>query len=63
MYGGFALLDHSLLLEQNSEMNDFCLKQEGMGLKALAANLYPDFPCVPPDNFQLHVLELVHFVF
>ena len=44
-------------------MNDFCLKQ-GLGLKASAANLYPDFPRVPPsppDNFQLHALELFHF--
>ena len=31
-------------LKQGSEMNDFCLKQQGRGLKASAAKLYTDFP-------------------
>ena len=30
-------------LKQGSEMNDFCLKQQGRGLKASAAKLYTDF--------------------
>ena len=34
-------------LTQGSEMSNFCLKQ-GQGLKASAAQLYPDFPWVPP---------------
>ena len=35
-------------LKQGSEMNDFCLKQQGRGLKASAAKpaakFYTDFP-------------------
>ena len=31
-------------LKQGSKMNDFCLKQQGRGLKASAAKLNTDFP-------------------
>ena len=34
-------------LKQASEMSNFCLKQ-GRSLKASEAQLYPDFPWVPP---------------
>jgi len=33
-------------IKQGSEMSNFCLEQ-GWGLKALAAQVYPNFPCWP----------------
>ena len=36
-------------LKQASEMSNFCLKQ-GRSLKASEAQLYPDFPWVPPPR-------------
>ena len=37
-------------LKQGSEMNDFCLKQQGRGLKASAAKFYTDFPWLSEPN-------------
>ena len=43
-------------LKQGGKMSNFCLKQ-GHGLKASVAQLYPDFPWVPPPPFTLGVSQ------
>ena len=46
-------------LKQGSEMSNFCLIKQGWGLKPSAAQLYQDFPWVPPPgsnaSFSFHI--------